>query len=72
MQNKDGTGALFQVKEVKSEKHPTHSGVLQINGKEVKISGWRKMSTKGTPYISLKIDEKRHREPGEDESENPF
>lgn len=72
MQNKDGTGVLFQSKEVKSDKHPTHSGTLQINGKEVKLTGWRKMSAKGTPYISLSFGEKQERQPGEDESEHPF
>lgn len=73
MQNKDGTGVLFQNKEVKSDKHPTHSGTIQIGGKELKIVGWRQMSKNGKPYISLKVDEgKRQRETGEDEVEHPF
>lgn len=52
-ETKDMTGRLFQNKEKKSENFPDYSGSIRIDGRDLWVSGWRKMSGNGTPYLSL-------------------
>ena len=80
--NKDNSGVLFgrDKDEVKSEKHPTHSGTALIDGKEHKISAWLNTSQKGKKYLSLKFNEPKPKDesvsstpkPAFDESDIPF
>lgn len=41
------------------EKHPDWSGTLNVEGKEYWISGWKKVSKGGKPFLSLSIREKQ-------------
>jgi uncharacterized protein (DUF736 family) len=49
------TGALFKNEDKESEKHPDYRGPLNVDGREFWISGWLKISRKGTKYMSLSI-----------------
>lgn len=53
-------GVLFRSKEPpKTEKHPSHSGTINIEGKEYRLSGWMKQSTKtGEKFLSLAVSPK--------------
>jgi uncharacterized protein (DUF736 family) len=57
-EQKDNSGALFQNKEKRSENSPDYSGSIRIEGHDWWISGWRKMSKDGTPYLSVSIKPK--------------
>jgi len=59
-QQKPNTGALFQDKKRKTEKHPTHKGSANINGVEMWINGW--VSTPkngGDKYLQLSFTQKK-------------
>lgn len=43
----NNSGSLFRNDEVKSDKHPTHSGSALVDGKEYWISAWVKDGKKG-------------------------
>ena len=57
-EQKDNTGSLFQNKEKRSENFPDYSGSLRIDGVDWRVSGWRKTSKDGTPWLSLSIKPK--------------
>ena len=57
------TGALFVNAQKKTDKHPDFNGVLNVEGKDYWLSGWKnKMSDKsrtpGMGYVGLKIKPK--------------
>lgn len=52
------TGAVFPVKEKKSERHPDASGTSTLNNKEYWTSSWKKESKAGKTYVSLSLQEK--------------
>lgn len=60
MENKvyDNTnkGSLFY-SEKKTEKHPDMTGIINVNGVEYQISGWKQISAKGNEYLTLKIQD---------------
>ena len=62
MENKqfDNTnrGVLF-VKNKKSEKQPDYEGTINIDGRELSLAGWKKVSQKGATFLSLKVSEPR-------------
>jgi hypothetical protein len=49
------SGALFQAKEKKTEKHPDYDGSINIDGKDYWLSGWRKTSKNGNQFLSLSV-----------------
>lgn len=51
-------GALFQSKDKKTDKHPDYNGTINVNGDEYWLSGWKKQSKDGKPYLSLSVQEK--------------
>lgn len=53
------SGALFQAREKKTEKHPDYDGTLNIDGKEYWLSGWKRTSAKGTTFLSLSVKPKQ-------------
>lgn len=57
-EQKENTGSLFQNKEKRSENFPDYSGSLRIDGVDLWISGWRKTSKDGTPWLSLSVKRK--------------
>lgn len=52
-ETKDNSGSVFPNKEKKSDNHPDYSGSVRIDGKDYWLSGWRKISEKGTAWLSL-------------------
>lgn len=51
-------GTLFKAKEKKSEKSPDYTGTINVNGVEMRLSGWLKESKAGMKYFSLAVSEK--------------
>jgi len=55
------TGSLFKNANKTSPKHPDYTGKVRINGKIMRIAGWRKTISKGPhtgdTYLSLKFSE---------------
>ena len=62
----DNSGALFPVKERASDKHPTHSGNVNVGGKDWFVVGWtityEDTSGNTKKYISLKFNEPKPKE----------
>jgi len=62
--DRTNTGTLGRVKETpKSEKHPTHTGSININGVEYWLSGWVKVAgptakEPGSKFLSLSVKPK--------------
>jgi len=51
------TGVLFPVKEKKNPNGPDVTGTGTIDGKEVRIAGWRKTTkADGSPFYSLRFE----------------
>jgi hypothetical protein len=51
-------GVLFNEKEIKSDKHPTMTGKLDVEGKEYRIAAWEKSSKDSyTTFLTLAISE---------------
>lgn len=57
---KDGSGSLFVNNEQQrtSENFPHYSGSVKLNGVEYWLSGWKKQTKAGAPYLSLSIKPK--------------
>jgi hypothetical protein len=53
-------GVLFNEKEIKSDKHPTMTGKLDVEGKEYRIAAWEKEGKAGT-FLTLAISEPREK-----------
>lgn len=51
MERKDNTFVLFK-KDKKTEKQPDYSGSGKINGVDVELAVWSRISEKGTEYFS--------------------
>ena len=68
MKKNDNSGALFPVKERASDKHPTHSGNVNVGGKDWFVVGWTNTyedtSGETKKYISLKFNEPKPKENG--------
>lgn len=52
-------GSMFVNDKKTEEKHPDWNGSLNVNGVEFWISGWKKMSKGGKPFLSISIREKQ-------------
>lgn len=51
------SGALFREEKKISDKAPDYRGTLNVDGKEINLAGWIKVSTKtGKKFLSLKVD----------------
>lgn len=51
-------GVLFINDQQGNDKRPNYRGSLNVAGVEYNISGWKKLSKKGTTFLSLSIDRK--------------
>ena len=56
-------GVLFGNRDKKTEKSPDYSGTINIDGRELNLSGWKKVSKKGGTFLSLAVSEKRPSKP---------
>ena len=64
----DNSGAIFPVKERASDKHPTHSGNVNVGGKDWFVVAWvntyEDTSGETKKYLSLKFNEPKPKENG--------
>lgn len=51
-------GVLFINDQQGNDKRPNYRGSLNVAGVEYNISGWKKVSKKGTTFLSLSVDRK--------------
>ena len=69
-ETRDGQGALFTNTQRSSDRAPTHTGHVQIDGTRYRLAAWVKVSANGRHYFSLAIEEEREREPAPSRSRN--
>jgi uncharacterized protein (DUF736 family) len=55
-------GVLFVQKDKKTEQHPDFTGKLDVEGKEYRIAGWKRVSKNGANFLSISIEEPRQPE----------
>lgn len=67
--NKPNTGALFKNEQKKVENSPDYMGRVNINGHEMYLSGWIKVSQAGKTYMSLSLTEPSQSKPGQNQSQ---
>jgi len=51
-------GAFFKNERKQTDKHPDYTGNINVCGVEYWLSGWLKVSQKGTTFLSLAIKPK--------------
>jgi uncharacterized protein (DUF736 family) len=51
------SGRLFPADDKKTEKSPDFTGTLNVEGKEYRLSAWKKTSKAGKKYLSVSISE---------------
>ena len=56
--DRTNTGALFANNNRKTDKHPTHSGTINVGGQEYWLSAWVKESKAGRRFFSLAVKPK--------------
>lgn len=56
MESKLNKGVMFKNLKKLTEKHPDYNGSINIDGRDVKFSGWINTSSKGFKYISLSVN----------------
>ena len=64
------TGVLFPNDKGDNPRRPDYRGTVNVNGAEFELSGWKKASKAGKPYLSISIQPKRdkpQREPAKGE-----
>jgi hypothetical protein len=54
-QTRDNSGVLFKASEKRSEKSPDYTGKVVIGGTTYRLSGWKKTTKDGSPYLSLAV-----------------
>lgn len=48
-------GALFVAREKKGENSPDYTGSIDVGGTKYWLSGWKRTSKAGAPYLSLAV-----------------
>lgn len=59
------SGSLFKNERKTTEKHPDYSGSLNVDGVDFWVSGWIKTAKNGKKFLSLAINPKQPKEPGQ-------
>ena len=52
------SGALFRNQKKETEKHPDHTGTINVEGREFWLSAWIKTSKSGQKFFSLSVKPK--------------
>jgi len=55
--HKENTGSLFKNDKKENEKQPDYKGKINIRGEVMEIALWVRESSKGTKYLSARVDE---------------
>lgn len=55
-EQRDNSGALF-TNNKKAESHPDMKGKCMVNGVEMEVAVWKKVSAKGTEFLSMSFSE---------------
>ena len=65
-------GALFKNNKRTSERSPTMTGPVNVEGKKFRLAAWTKVSEKGNKYFSLELEpeEVRKEEPDDSNTSN--
>lgn len=58
MELKENQGILFK-NDRKTDKHPAYKGSINVEGKIFSIALWNQTSSKGTTYLSVKVETPR-------------
>jgi uncharacterized protein (DUF736 family) len=61
MNNKENTGAIFK-NDKKAENQPDWKGKINVNGKDLEIALWQRVSQNGVNYLSAKVSEPYNKE----------
>lgn len=56
-EQREGSGTLFVNDKKGNEKAPDYSGTVLINGKEMRIAGWKKQAKSGSTFLSIQVSE---------------
>lgn len=56
-ERKDGQGSLFP-NEKQNDWQPDYKGYLQLNGKRYEVALWKRISQKGSEYLSIQASER--------------
>lgn len=56
-EQREGQGTLFVNDKKGNEKAPDYSGTVLINGKEMRIAGWKKQAKSGSTFLSIQVSE---------------
>jgi hypothetical protein len=62
--------AMFKNNKTK-ETQPDYTGILTMNNKELRLSGWIRKSKNGVDYVSGQVSEQSNKQSGES-NESPF
>ena len=57
MEQRNNSGAIFKNDNKKAENHPDYKGKVLVNGKEMEVALWVKISAKGVNYFSASFSE---------------
>ena len=55
-EQKDNSGSIFSNNK-KAENHPDFKGKCKVNGVEMEVALWKKVSAKGTEWMSMSFSE---------------
>jgi uncharacterized protein (DUF736 family) len=58
---REGQGSLFKETLKKSEKAPDWRGTVKINGVDMELAAWDKLSRNGDHFLSVQISERRQK-----------
>lgn len=56
-------GVLFPEKDKKSEKSPDYTGKVNVDGKELRLAGWKRQSKNGGVFLSIAVSELTETQP---------
>lgn len=70
-QKREGQGSLFSNDRKQFENQPDFTGTVTINGRDMRIAAWNKVSNSGRPYISIQISEFQQQSQGQPQGQYP-
>lgn len=59
-------GVLFHESAKTKETSPDYTGSINVDGKELRLAGWKKTGKSGVPFLSLSVSEPREKQSGYD------